>query len=231
MEEVLALEQLLRVDISDYSLLATALTHRSYLNEHPEITEDNERLEFLGDAVVDLVVANYLFRRFPDMAEGEMTALRAALVREDGLAGFARLWQLDKFLRLGLGEVANGGRERTTTLCATFEAVIGALYVDVGLTAVQPLLEGLVEPALQAILRDSSHKDARSEFQAWAQATFNTTPRYKVIATTGPEHARQFTMQVMVGEQVWGEGEGKSKQLAAQSAAAHALQKIVNGEL
>ncbi|MBK8433908.1 MAG: hypothetical protein IPL28_22620 [Chloroflexi bacterium] len=87
MEEVLAFEQLLRVDISDYSLLATALTHRSYLNEHPEITEDNERLEFLGDAVVDLVVANYLFRRFPDMAEGEMTALRAALVREDGLAG------------------------------------------------------------------------------------------------------------------------------------------------
>lgn len=230
MEEVLALEQLLRVDISDYGLLATALTHRSYLNEHPEITEDNERLEFLGDAVVDLVVANYLFRRFPDMAEGEMTALRAALVREDGLAGFARLWQLDKFLRLGLGEVANGGRERATTLCATFEAVVGALYMDVGLAAVQPLLEELVEPALQAILRDSSHKDARSEFQTWAQATLNTTPRYKVIATTGPEHARQFTMQVMVGEAVWGEGEGKSKQLAAQSAAAHALQRIVNGE-
>jgi ribonuclease III len=226
MQNVLTLEQLLKVDISDYGLLETALTHRSYLNENAEVTEDNERLEFLGDAVVDLLVAEYLFRRFPEMPEGEMTALRAALVREDGLAGFARQWQLDALLRLGLGEETNGGRQRTTTLCATFEAVLGALYLDLGLAAVRTLIEKMIEPALQAILRDSTHKDARSEFQAWAQAKFNITPRYLVVATDGPEHARQFTMRVMVGEDAWGEGAGKSKQLAAQAAAAEALRRI-----
>ena len=225
MQNVLALEQLLKIDISDYGLVETALTHRSYLNENPEVTEDNERLEFLGDAVVDLLVAEYLYRRFPEMPEGEMTALRAAVVREEGLAHFARQWQLDVWLRLGLGEEATGGRERATTLCATFEAVIGALYLDVGLAAVRPLIEKMIEPALQTILRDSLHKDARSEFQAWAQGKYNITPRYQVVSTDGPEHARQFTMQVTVGEEVWGTGAGKSKQLAAQAAAAEAMRR------
>ena len=207
MEDLLQLEKKMGVEVDSYALLGTALTHRSYLNEHEEITEDNERLEFLGDAVLDLIVASYLYRTYPGMPEGEMTALRAALVRADSLAGFAIDLHINKYLRLGLGEAENGGRERIPTLCAAFEAVIGALYLDAGLEEVRGLVEKMIAPALETIIAESLHKDARSEFQMWAQAEFNETPRYEVIAVEGPDHAREFTVQVTVGEKNMGSGQ------------------------
>jgi ribonuclease-3 len=124
---------------------------------------------------------------------------------------------------LGYGEAESGGRERTPILCATFEAIIGAIFLDQGLERVIPVIEQLVEPALVKIMRASLHKDAKSEFQVWAQARHNITPRYEVVSTSGPDHAKLFTVQVLVGEQVWGEGTGRSKQEAAQAAASFAL--------
>ena len=230
MDQLREFETILGVGFQDDSLLLRALTHRSFLNENPdEPLEDNERLEFLGDAVLSFVVGAFLYNRFPEKNEGELTSLRAALVRAETLAQFARHIELGKFLRLGVGEADNGGRERTPLLCAAFEAVVGAVYLDGGATAVKPFVEKLIEPALDTILSASLHKDARSEFQVWAQATYNITPHYEVIGTEGPDHAKTFRVQVLVGEEAWGEGAGRSKQVASQAAAAAALRRI--GEL
>ncbi|MBK6710883.1 MAG: ribonuclease III [Candidatus Promineifilaceae bacterium] len=219
-----ALEAIIGLKFTDYSLLTRALTHRSYLNENSnQVLEDNERLEFLGDAVLDFVVGAYLYNRLPEVDEGELTSLRAALVRANTLASFARQWELGRFLRLGFGEAESGGRERTPILCATFEAVIGAIYLDKGLPTTRELVEKLIAPTLITILDESLHKDAKSEFQVWAQARYNITPHYEVTATTGPDHAKVFMVAVMVGDKSWGEGQGRSKQTAAQAAARVAM--------
>ena len=226
MDNLVALEGKLGFQFRDHSLLSRAMTHRSYLNENPDVVlEDNERLEFLGDAVLDFVVGAFLYHKYPEMDEGELTSLRAALVRTKSLAAFAKLWELGDFLRLGYGEAENGGRERLPILCAGFEALIGAIYLDQGLAKVELLVRPLIEPALVNILEESLHKDAKSEFQVWAQAQFNVTPRYKVVHTEGPDHAKEFTVQVLVEEQMWGVGNGRSKQRAAQAAARAALLK------
>lgn len=226
MEDILALERRLGVSFTDYSLLRRALTHRSYLNENPDAgLLDNERLEFLGDAVLDFIVGAYLYQRFPAMDEGGLTALRAALVRTRTLADFARRLGIGQCLRLGVGEEESGGRQRVPTLCAAFEAVVGAIYLDQGLDAVLPLIERLAEPALERIMAQSLHKDAKSEFQVWAQGEFNITPHYEVIREVGPDHQKTFTVQVLLGNAVWGVGQGRSKQEAAQAAARAALVK------
>lgn len=226
MEDLLQLEERLGVEIADYALLRRALTHRSYINENPEEEQkDNERLEFLGDAVLDFVVAAYLYRRFPDMDEGGLTALRAALVRTKTLADFARRLRIGECLRLGFGEEESGGRRRSPTLCAAFEAVVGAIYLDRGMETVQQLVERLVEPALEQIMANSLHKDAKSEFQVWAQGEHNVTPHYRVVGSEGPDHAKTFTVQVLLDDEVWGVGKGQSKQAAAQAAAEVALIK------
>src|SRR5690606_7437813 len=228
-DELRALEERLQVDITDYDLLQRALTHRSYLNESQESgLEDNERLEFLGDAVLDFVVGSYLYHRFPDMDEGELTALRAALVRTRSLAEFAQQMDIGACLRLGYGEDESGGRQRLPTLCAAFEAVVGAIYLDQGLDAVVPLVEKLAAPALERTMASSLHKDPKSEFQVWAQAAFNVTPHYEVVREEGPDHDKWFTVQVLLGDDVWGQGEGRSKQSAAQAAASNAMLRAEN---
>ncbi len=226
MEDYSELEKNLGHTFKDYSLLSRALTHRSFLNENPDkALEDNERLEFLGDAVLDFVVGAYLYHHYPEMHEGELTSLRAALVRARTLAEFARDLNLGQNLRLGYGEAENGGRERTPILCATFEAVIGAMYLDQGLATVQTLVEQFITPALVDIIEQAKHKDAKSEFQVWAQAQFNITPNYRVVNSSGPDHAKVFVVQVLLKDEVWGQGEGRSKQKGAQAAASVALQK------
>ncbi len=226
MNDLLQFETKIGLNINDYELFGRALTHSSHLNENSGIVaQDNERLEFLGDAVLDFVVGDYLFRRFRDVDEGELTSLRAALVKTPSLAGFARLWELGTFLRLGQGESDSGGRNRTPILCAAFEAVIGAVYLDQGVDSVRTLIVPLLEPALDAILADNLHKDSKSEFQVWAQAEHNITPHYLDNGELGPDHEKIFIVQVWVGEQLWGEGRGTSKRVAAQAAAKMGLKK------
>lgn len=226
MDDLKLLEERMDLKFNDYSLLTRAVTHRSYLNENPEGSlEDNERLEFLGDAVLDFVVGAYLYHRYPEMKEGELTMLRAALVRTETLADFARSLSLGDSLRLGYGEAENGGRDRPAILCGAFEALIGAIFLDKGLTDVEILVHTLIDPALEGILAEATHRDAKSGFQIWAQGRYNITPRYKVIAAEGPDHAKTFTVAVMLNDEVWGQGSGRSKQHAAQEAAAAALEK------
>lgn len=227
MDDLRAFEENLNLELGDYSLLERALTHRSYVNENPgSALQDNERLEFLGDAVLDFVVGAYLYNRFPEMDEGELTSLRAALVKTKTLANFARELNVGPYLRLGLGEEENGGRNRSPILCAAFEAVVGAIYLDQGLDDVEQLVERLAGPELVKIRADSLHKDAKSEFQVWAQGRYNITPHYEVVDSSGPDHAKVFTVQVFVGDDAWGQGSGSSKQAAAQAAAAEALARV-----
>ena len=211
----------------DASLLSRALTHRSYLNEHPELAlEDNERLEFLGDAVLDFVVGAWLYNRFPELREGRLTSLRAALVNTETLAGFGLQIGLHEQLRLGKGEAESGGRARTSLLCNAFEALIGALYLDQGLEAVQAFLYQLLPDEVERLMAEERDRDAKSILQEWSQAKHGLTPRYRTIRAEGPDHARQFTIEVHIGEHVVGRGVGPSKQIAAQAAASEALARL-----
>lgn len=207
-------------------LLQRALTHRSYVNEHPEEMEDNERLEFLGDAVLDFVSGAWLYNRFPEMAEGQLTRLRAALVRTEQLAEFARRLRVDEALRLGRGEEDSGGRSRASLLCDAFEAVMGALYLDADIGAVQQCVEPLFAEAARRILLAQSDVDSKSLLQEWAQSELGQTPLYMTVESTGPDHAKEFTVEVLIGGQRYGVGTGRSKQVAAQAAADDALKGI-----
>ncbi|TAK13635.1 MAG: ribonuclease III [Anaerolineae bacterium] len=216
----------LNLPIQDRLLFARALTHRSYLNENPEALEDNERLEFLGDAVLDFVVGAWLYNRFPEMSEGDMTRLRAALVRTEALAEFAREVDIGRALRLGRGEEDGGGRVRLAMLCAAFEAVVGALYLDSGVYAVEAFMAPLLEHTTDHILINHHDRDPKSLLQEWAQANGHRPPLYRIVAEAGPDHEKTFDVEVVVGGEVLGQGQGSSKQAASKVAAQMALEKI-----
>ncbi|RME91178.1 MAG: ribonuclease III [Anaerolineae bacterium] len=216
----------LSLPIQQVHLLSRALTHRSYVNEHPEVVEDNERLEFLGDAVLDFVVAAWLYHHCPEMQEGDLTRMRAALVCEEQLAAFARQLNLGRALRLGRGEANAGGRDRPALLCATFEAVVGALYLDGGISAVEAFVLPLVAEAAKEIMRHSELYDPKSRLQEWTQAQKMGRPEYVVIGESGPDHAKTFEIEVRVNGEVYGRGVGSSKQAAAQAAAQAALKRL-----
>jgi len=209
------------------ALLQRALTHRSYLNENPDYPlEDNERLEFLGDAVLDFITGEYLYHRFPEMAEGRLTNLRSALVRTETLARFAVKLNLGDFLLLGRGEEDSGGRKRPAILCDAFEAFIGALYLDQGLEAARQFVYAVIDPALQEILASDHDKAAKSRLQEVAQSFCQLTPTYRTVKEEGPDHAKEFTVEAVIGDKVYGRGIGFSKQSAAQAAAQQALQVL-----
>jgi ribonuclease-3 len=221
------LEQRLGLDFRDKSLLQRALTHRSYLNEHPDFPfEDNERLEFLGDAVIDFITGEYLYHRFPELPEGPLTNLRSALVRRETLASFARDIDLGRYLRMGFGEAESGGRERPTVLGDAFEALTGGLYLDQGLQAAIEFLTPFVEAEVARMLHGQWDKDAKSRLQELAQSQMRHTPRYTTISEAGPDHAKEFTVQVMIAGRPYGLGTGHSKQQAAQAAAQASLELI-----
>jgi ribonuclease-3 len=220
------LAQRLNLEFSDYLLLSRALTHRSYLNEHPEALEDNERLEFLGDAILDFLVGAWLYNRFPEMAEGSLTRLRSALVRTEQLAEFALQIDLGDAMRLGHGEAESGGRQRLALLCATFEALIGALYLDQGVEAVARFVEPLLESVADQILSTGRFQDPKSLLQEWTQARGLGAPIYKTVSATGPDHAKVFDVDVIVNGTVQGRGTGNSKQAAAKAAARAAMKVL-----
>ncbi len=215
-----------KLRFKDLTLLEEALTHSSYLNEHPDAGKDNERLEFLGDSVVAYIATLLLFERFPDMREGEMTRLRAALVRADSLASLASECGIGEMLRMARGEEAGGGRTRVTMLGDAFEAVVGALYVDQGLAAVRKWLLPRLERQLSDVQRRSLDKDARSLLQEIIQERLGITPSYEVVAEEGPEHSKAFTVAVKFGDRVIASGNGRSKQSASQAAAQAAMETI-----
>ncbi|GAB4574026.1 MAG: ribonuclease III [Anaerolineae bacterium] len=221
------IQERLKLNFADQSLLQRALTHRSYVNEHPhDAIEDNERLEFLGDAVLDFVTGDWLYNRYPEMDEGRLTRLRAALVRTETLAALAEKCALGEALRLGKGEEESGGRNRQANLCSAFEALVGALYLDQGLEAVQDFVLPLFEPELNYIVNNGADKDPKSLLQEWSQARLGLTPVYRTVEAVGPDHAKRFTVEAVIGEHPFGRGVGRSKQAAAQAAARAALERL-----
>lgn len=218
------------LEIQDMRLLTRALTHRSYVNENPEVAEDNERLEFLGDAALDFLIGAWIFRRFPELDEGGLTRLRSALVRTEQLARFAQEIHLGEALFLGHGEDASGGRERPALLCNAFEALIGALYIDSGFPAVEAFMEPHLDAAVADILDESLLVDARSRLQMWAQAEMGETPVYHTLEENGPDHERVFLVEVRVQGISRGRGRGHSKQEAAKRAAENALAGLAERE-
>jgi ribonuclease III len=216
----------LNLPFKDYFLLARALTHRSYLNENKDAIEDNERLEFLGDAVLDFIVAEWLYNHYPEKPEGDLTRLRAALVHTDQLANFARKINLGSALRLGKGEIQAGGRDRSTLLCDAFEALVGALYLHGGIAAVNQFMIPLLTEVADRILMNHMDEDTKSRLQEWAQGQGFSSPKYMVITEEGPDHEKTFEMEVRIGTKPFGRGIGPSKQTAEKLAAKNALVKL-----
>jgi ribonuclease-3 len=205
-------------------ILRLAFTHRSYLNEHKlSRREHNERLEFLGDAVLELVVTDYLYRNYPHCSEGEMTAYRSALVNANTLSSLAKELGLNDHLLLSKGEARDTGRARKYILANTFEAVVGAIYLDQGFGKATEFIAKYLLPLTEKIIKSGSVIDAKSLFQEKAQEIVGLTPAYKTISETGPDHDKEFTVAVCLGQEVVAKGTGRSKQDAAQAAAEKAL--------
>jgi ribonuclease III len=222
------LEAALGITFADKSLLIRALTHRSHLNEEPILGMlDNERLEFLGDAVLDFLTGEFLYHRFPEMREGELTNLRSALVKRETLARFAADINLGDYMFISKGERSAGGNRRVPLLAGAFEALVGALYLDQGLDSVKVFWERFAEPHLQMIQQGRLDKDAKSLLQELSQATFQIKPFYQLVSETGPDHAKEFVIEVRIGERVMGLGRGHTKQSAEQEAARVALDILV----
>jgi ribonuclease-3 len=218
------LEQRVGWRFREPQLLTEALTHRSYAYESPDQeVAPNERLEFLGDAILGFLCAEYLFRAYPTLSEGELTDARAALVKAPTLAGFARYLHLGEYLRMGRGEERSGGRKRDPLLAAAFEALLGALYLDGALEAVRGFVLPLLEQEAQRVIAAGRLKDDKSLLQELAQARLGITPGYRIVAEEGPAHRRHYTVEVLFGDQVAGQGRGRNKQSAEQEAARQAL--------
>ncbi len=225
--ELRALEQSLGASFKDEGLLRKALHHSSYLHEHPEEEgESNERLEFLGDAVLGFLVTEDLYRRSPGLAEGEMTVLRSALVSGQCLAQVARSLGLGAYLVMGAGEERSGGRDRDSNLAGALEAVLGALFLDQGYRRCRQVVRRLLGRELRRLAREGVPPDPKSRLQHALQARREPLPRYHTVEMEGPEHARRFTVAVESAGRVLGTGTGPRKALAEQEAAREALQRL-----
>lgn len=209
---------------ADPELLATAVTHRSWCAEHPG-SPSNERLEFLGDAVLGVVVTDYLFSTYPDLAEGQLAKARASVVSAAALADVARQVELGDALRLGRGEDASGGRDKASILADAMEAVLGAVWLDGGLDAVAPIILGLLGDRVPLAAAGPGGSDFKTRLQERSAQLAGVPPEYRVVST-GPDHAKQFEALVFIAGEQWGTGTGRSKKEAEQAAAANAFERL-----
>lgn len=225
MENFAAFEKKAEITFTDKALLRQAFTHRSYINENKNTKlQHNERLEFLGDAVLELVVTNFLYEKYPNKPEGDLTTYRSALVNSVTLAEVASNMAMNDYLLLSKGEAKDTGRARQFILANTFEAVVGALYLDQGYDAVKTFIEKNIFIFADKMIERGGLVDAKSQFQEKAQEKTGTTPSYKLLKEFGPDHDKSFTVAVLIGKEQVATGEGKSKQEAEQNAALRALE-------
>jgi len=218
-------ENKLNIKFKDKRLLKQAFTHRSYINENPEEGEHNERLEFLGDAVLELVITKHLYDKYPDKAEGELTSYRSGLVNTNTLSDIASSLDMNDFLLLSKGEAKDTGRARQYILANTFEALIGAIYIDSGYDAARDFIANNLFDYIDDMVLKKLWKDSKSFLQERAQDVEGLTPHYKLLKEFGPDHAKEFTVGVYLGEDLIGQGSGLSKQEAEQAAALDGLKK------
>ena len=221
-----ALQSKLGTGFNDLSLLQQAFVHRSYLNENPDFKlGSNERLEFLGDAFLSLVIAEVLYCEFADLSEGEMTKLRSDLVRQDSLARLASAMGLGEYLYLGQGEEKGGGRKRSRNMACTLEALIGAAFVDQGFEATKSFVLRVFGSSIAEVRQRGLASDYKSKLQELIQAESQERPTYRLVEAVGPDHDKTFWVEVVVGGETLGRGSGKSKQAAEKDAAKQALEK------
>ena len=220
-KDIEVLEDVLEYRFKDKKLLVEALTHKSFKQSY-----DNERLEFLGDAVLDLIVGEYLFFKFKNSDEGKLSKIRASLVNEDGFDKLARSIDLGDYIYLSNAEENNGGRDKPSLLSNAFEAVIGAIYLEAGLQTVKEIAIKLLEKNYKDISLDSLFRDFKTTLQELTQARFGLTPEYKVIASRGPDHKKEFEIAVIIEEKEYARAVGKSKKIAQQEAAKQALEQL-----
>ncbi len=219
-------ENAIGVVFKNKDLLKQAFIHRSFLNENPDVKlPHNERLEFLGDAVLELIITDYLYKTYPAKAEGELTSLRSALVNTNTISSVALAMGMNDLLLLSKGEAKDTGRARQFILANTFESVIGSVYLDQGYEAARIFVSTNLIPRTQEILENNLMQDPKSYFQEKAQEVIGVTPSYKVISEVGPDHAKVFSVGLYIGQEFVVEGKGPSKQEAEQSAARLGLEK------
>jgi ribonuclease-3 len=216
----------LGIQFNEDSLLERALTHRSYLNENRTVENSNERLEFLGDAVLELIVSEYLYSRYPNREEGDLTSFRSAIVRTESLAEASRELDYGKYLRMAKGEEESGGREKDYILANTFEAVLGAIYIDQGFNTCKELINRVLISKIDNIVKNRLDIDNKTKIQELAQAKFQLTPTYQVVEEHGPDHDKTFVVIVKIGEKTIGRGKGGSKQKAEEAAAEKGVEYI-----
>ncbi|MBI2452755.1 MAG: ribonuclease III [Parcubacteria group bacterium] len=231
MKDFSLLEQKIGVKFKNKDLLTQAFVHRSYLNENVDFPLfHNERLEFLGDAVLELIVTDYLYASFPDKPEGELTSWMAALVNSKMLSMVAREMDLNDFLLLSRGEKRETGKARDYILANTFEALVGSMYLDRGLAETRRFVEHQLLPKISLVQEEHLFQDAKSRFQEVAQEKVNITPVYKLLKESGPDHVKHFVIGAFLGNELAGQGEGFSKQEAEEQAAKEALEKFEKEE-
>jgi ribonuclease-3 len=218
----------LGLTVSNEHLIQNAFVHRSYLNESKEFENSNERLEYLGDAVLELATSHYLYNTYPDFQEGMLTNMRAALVRTESLGDTATELGFPKLLLMSKGEEATGGRSNRSILADTFEAFLGAIYLDQGYESVVKLLSEHLFKKAEIVLKTATYKDNKSLLQEIAQSRYKATPQYNLISESGPDHDKEFVMQVVIGDTSYGEGRGKSKQTSQEDAAKNTLEMITH---
>ncbi len=224
MESYFLFEQQWKTIFNDKRLLQQAFIHRSYINENKDSgLEHNERLEFLGDAVLELVVTDFLFKNYPNVSEGKLTAYRSALVRTESISAAARMMGMNELLMLSKGEARDQGKARDYILANTFESFVGAVYLDQGYDAAKMIIDKQLIPNIDSIIKEGSWRDAKSYVQERAQEIYSETPRYELVSAEGPDHDKHFIMAIYFGDKKIAEGEGNSKQAAQQSAAQNAL--------
>ena len=219
------LSKTLGITFKNKALVKMAFTHRSYLNESKKKMDSNERLEFLGDSILSFVVSSYLYQQYPNFREGELTNIRSSIVKTSTLANIAKQLKLGDYLMLSKGEEEGGGRSNPSILADTFEALLGAIFLDSGLLSIEQLIDKTLFVILPDILKNKSYKDAKSLFQEMVQDETKISPSYKVLSEKGPDHAKEFKIGVYVNNNLWGEGKGKNKHEAEQDAASEAIEK------
>lgn len=226
MQDYKALEKKIGIKLKGNDLVDVAFTHKSYINEHKnEGLEHNERIEFLGDAVLELVVTKHLFKKYPNQSEGEMTSFRSALVKGKHLAEVALELELGQYLFLSKGEENSGGRNKSYILANTVESLIGAIFLIHGEVASEKFIKKFILVRLDQIIKEGSNIDSKSKFQEIAQGKEAFTPHYELISEEGPDHNKKFTMGAYIKDELIAKGTGKSKQLAEENAAYNALKK------
>jgi len=225
------LEAALKIRFRDLNFLNLSFSHRSYANENPSSSENNERLEFLGDSVLGQIVAHYLYEILPLKPEGDLAKIKSFVVSETSLAQIAQNIGLDEFILIGRGEENSGGRLKPAILADTMEAVIGAYFLDQGHEKCKKFVLSLLAPEIQKVLDNKHEKDYKTQLQEWVQKKYKTYPKYLLIKKVGPDHDKTFFMEVEIQNKVLGRGQGKNKKSAQQMAAQEAWKEITKSDL